>query len=92
MFSVPASLSAQRKISFLDASAQRSMCAARAAPSLSVAARRAAASIGVDAALRIVDALQAEGYTFLTVRDLLDKAGVQTEAGIRYRSVRNAMD
>ena len=46
----------------------------------------------VDAALRIVDALQAEGYTFLTVRDLLDKAGVQTEAGIRYRSVRNAMD
>ena len=46
----------------------------------------------VDAALRIVDALQQQGYTFLTVRELLEKAGVTPEAGVRYRSVRNALE
>jgi len=46
----------------------------------------------VDAALRIVDALQKEGYTFLTVRELLEKAGVTPEAGVRYRSVKNALE
>jgi len=46
----------------------------------------------VDAALRIVDALQQQGYTFLTVRELLEKAGVTPEAGIRYRSVKNALE
>lgn len=43
----------------------------------------------VDAALRIVDALQQQGYTFLTVRELLENAGVTPEAGVRYRSVKN---
>ncbi len=46
----------------------------------------------VDAALRIVDALRQEGYTFLTVRELLEKAGVTPEAGVRYRSVKNALE
>ena len=46
----------------------------------------------VDAALRIVDALQQQGYTFLTVRELLEEAGVTPEAGVRYRSVKNAME
>ena len=43
----------------------------------------------VDAALKIVDELQRQGYTFLTVRDLLAAAGVTPEAGVRYRSVKN---
>ena len=43
----------------------------------------------VDAALAIVDALQQQGYTFLTVEELLDEAGVIPEAGVRYRSVKN---
>ena len=46
----------------------------------------------VDAALRIVDALRQQGYTFLTVRELLDAAGVTPEAGVRYRSVKNALE
>lgn len=43
----------------------------------------------VDAALKIVDELQRQGYAFLTVRDLLAAAGVTPEAGVRYRSVKN---
>ena len=43
----------------------------------------------VDAALAIVDALHRQGYTFLTVEELLAEAGVVPEAGIRYRSVKN---
>lgn len=43
----------------------------------------------VDAALRIVDALQAQGYTFVTVQELLERSGVTPEAGVRYRSVKN---
>ena len=43
----------------------------------------------VDAALRIVDELQAKGYEFLTVRELLERSGVTPEAGVRYRSVKN---
>ena len=40
----------------------------------------------VDAALRIVDALQAEGYTFVTVEELLALSGVDPQPGIFYRS------
>ena len=40
----------------------------------------------VDAALRIVDALQAEGYWFVTVRELLALNGIQPQAGVLYRS------
>lgn len=43
----------------------------------------------VEAALRIVDALQEQGYTFVTVRELLERNGVTPEAGVRYRSVKN---
>ena len=43
----------------------------------------------VEAALRIVDALQEQGYTFVTVRELLERSGVTPEAGIRYRSVKH---
>ena len=40
----------------------------------------------VDAALRIVDALQAEGYTFVTVEELLALSGVEAQPGVFYRS------
>lgn len=40
----------------------------------------------VRAALDIVDALQAEGYTFVTVRELMELSGVTPEAGELYRS------
>ena len=40
----------------------------------------------VDAALEIVDRLQAEGYTFVTVEELLALYGVVPEAGQSYRS------
>ena len=38
----------------------------------------------VDAALQIVDALQAEGYRFVTVAELLESSGIQPEAGVLY--------
>ena len=41
----------------------------------------------VDAALRIVDDLQAEGYTFVTVEELLALSGVDPQPGIFYCSV-----
>ena len=41
----------------------------------------------VDAALQIVDALQAEGYTFVTVEELLALSGVDPQPGIFYCSV-----
>ena len=41
----------------------------------------------VDAALRIVDALQAEGYTFVTVEELLALSDVDPQPGIFYCSV-----
>ena len=40
----------------------------------------------VEAALMIVDALQAEGYTFVTVRELMELSGVTPAAGELYRS------
>ena len=40
----------------------------------------------VEAALRIVDALQAEGYWFVTVRELLALNGIHPQAGVLYRS------
>ena len=40
----------------------------------------------VEAALQIVDALQAEGYWFVTVRELLALNGIQPQAGVLYRS------
>ena len=40
----------------------------------------------VDAALRIVDALQAEGYTFVTVEALLALSGVEAQPGVFYCS------
>ena len=40
----------------------------------------------VDAALAIVDALQAEGYRFVTVAELLEASGIQPEAGVLYCS------
>ncbi|MGM9619599.1 MAG: polysaccharide deacetylase family protein [Oscillospiraceae bacterium] len=40
----------------------------------------------VDAALRIVDALQAQGYEFVTVRQLMELYGVTPEPGELYRS------
>ena len=40
----------------------------------------------VDAALRIVDALQAEGYTFVTVEELLALSGVEVQPGVFYCS------
>ena len=40
----------------------------------------------VDAALAIVDALQGEGYQFLTVAQLLESGGIQPEAGVLYCS------
>ena len=40
----------------------------------------------VDAALRIVDTLQSQGYTFVTVEELLQLNGVTPEPGVLYRS------
>ena len=40
----------------------------------------------VEAALKIVDMLQAEGYWFVTVRELLALNGIQPQAGVLYRS------
>lgn len=40
----------------------------------------------VDAALEIVDALQKQGYWFVTVEELLSLNGIEPQAGIMYRS------
>lgn len=40
----------------------------------------------VDAALEIVDTLQAEGYSFVTVEELLALNGITPQAGTMYRS------
>ena len=40
----------------------------------------------VEAALQIVDRLTAEGYTFVTVEELLELNGTQAEAGKLYRN------
>ena len=40
----------------------------------------------VDAALRVVDQLRAEGYWFVTVEELLWLNGVQPEPGHMYRT------
>lgn len=40
----------------------------------------------VDAALQIIDALQAEGYWFVTVEELLRLNGVEPQAGTMYRT------
>ena len=40
----------------------------------------------VDAALAVVDALQGEGYRFVTVAELLEANGIQPEAGVLYCS------
>lgn len=40
----------------------------------------------VDAALRVVDRLQEEGYWFVTVEELLRINGVEPEAGVLYRT------
>lgn len=40
----------------------------------------------VDAALAVVDALQGEGYRFVTVEELLEANGIQPEAGVLYCS------
>ena len=40
----------------------------------------------VDAALQIVDALQAEGYVFLTVEELFQQFGTQPQNGVLYAS------
>ena len=42
----------------------------------------------VEAALRIVDALQAEEYSFLTVRQLFAAYGVEPQPGVLYRCVK----
>ena len=42
----------------------------------------------VEAALQIVDALEAEGYWFVTVEELLELNGIQPQAGAMYRSGR----
>lgn len=41
----------------------------------------------VQAALRIVDALLAKGYCFVTVEQLMAERGVEPEAGVRYRKI-----
>ena len=38
----------------------------------------------VEAALQVVDALQAEGYVFVTVEELLERTGVTPEPGVLY--------
>ena len=40
----------------------------------------------VDAALQIVDALQAEGYWFVTVEELLRLNGIEPQPGVLYRN------
>ena len=40
----------------------------------------------VEAALKIVDTLQAEGYWFVTVQELLALNGIQPQPGVLYRS------
>lgn len=40
----------------------------------------------VDAALQIIDLLQAKGYVFVTVKELLEKSGVVSQAGVMYYS------
>lgn len=40
----------------------------------------------VEAALRIVDTLQAKGYEFVTVEELLYLNGIEAQAGVLYRS------
>ena len=40
----------------------------------------------VEAALAVVDALQAEGYTFLTLRELFRAEGVEPQGGVFYRT------
>ena len=40
----------------------------------------------VEAALKIVDALQKEGYWFVTVEELLRLNGIEPQAGVLYRS------
>jgi len=40
----------------------------------------------VEAALKIVDALQKEGYVFVTVEELLALNGIEPQAGVIYRS------
>ena len=40
----------------------------------------------VDAAMAVVDALQGEGYRFVTVAELLEANGIQPEAGVLYCS------
>ena len=42
----------------------------------------------VDAALRIIDTLQEQGYVFVTVEELLQLSGVTPEPGVMYRSAR----
>ena len=42
----------------------------------------------MEAALQIVDALEAEGYWFVTVEELLELNGIQPKAGAMYRSGR----
>ena len=42
----------------------------------------------VEAAFQIVDALEAEGYWFVTVEELLELNGIQPKAGAMYRSGR----
>lgn len=44
----------------------------------------------VDAALRIVDTLEAQGYEFVTVEELLALNGVKAQAGVQYRSARQS--
>ena len=40
----------------------------------------------VDAALRIVDALESQGYVFVTVEQLMSLRGVEPECGVCYRA------
>lgn len=40
----------------------------------------------VDAALKLVDTLQAEGYLFVTVEELLRLNGIEPQAGVLYRT------
>ena len=41
-------------------------------------------STSVDAALEIIDCLQAEGYDFVTVEELFRIQGVEAQAGVLY--------
>ena len=40
----------------------------------------------VDAALAVVDALQEQGYTFMTVEELFQSAEIEPVPGVLYRS------